>query len=687
MGSTIKHAALSYARKGWKVFPISPNLKTPLAALAPQGHKNATSDQTTIDQWWSAHPNANIGLNLEASGLVCVDVDSYKEDCGFNDFMVGREMPATLRQKSARGGTHYIFKASKGASYPGKLCSGVDIKYKGYILVAPSRFDGGEYQWQTDDEPAKAPDWLLTAKSDRQKRIEPKAQTQNDVSGPRTGVNVNQVQADASRGINWHDNVLRLVGHMIAKGATDTEVHAITDALTLDGYTVDQTRCEIQVMIDGARRSGYDNAVSRSPHISEFSIEALQLDRSGRPACNHANLVKLLTEHSDWLNVFVTDTFDDVRKVLKPLPYDPASGFHFKPRLLADNDFTKVCIWLNHFGMVATQKPTVIDAVYAACAQQSFNSLADYLNHVQKRYPANDCLLDTWMTQFMGVKTQGSDERAYVTAVSRLFLIQAVARAKEPGCKADSVVILEGDQGTGKSTALRILFSEEHFGDQLPHMASKDASSYLKGKWGVELAELEFKKKTEVETIKAFISRQSDNYRPAYGRQEIVSARTCVFVGTTNRDDYLVDETGNRRFLPVKTGAINQEALVDNRDRLWAAAAHAYDANEQYWLVSDVAVIAQDQAKQRLEQDPWVETIAQKMATFNEATIRDTFIKCFPDLAEHHISTGLNRRMSKCLLLAGWVKDGKFNSGSRRNQVRFTNPSPSEASPETNSDF
>ena len=107
MGSTIKHAALSYARKGWKVFPISPNLKTPLAALAPQGHKNATSDQTTIDQWWSAHPNANIGLNLEASGLVCVDVDSYKEDCGFNDCMVGRDMPATLRQKSARGGTHY----------------------------------------------------------------------------------------------------------------------------------------------------------------------------------------------------------------------------------------------------------------------------------------------------------------------------------------------------------------------------------------------------------------------------------------------------------------------------------------------------------------------------------------------------------------------------------------------------
>ena len=217
------------------------------------------------------------------------------------------------------------------------------------------------------------------------------------------------------------------------------------------------------------------------------------------------------------------------------------------------------------------------------------------------------------MSQYLGVKPQSRDDHTYVAAVSRLLLIQAVARAKDPGCKADSVVVLEGEQGTGKSTALRILFSEQYFGDQLPHMTSKDACSYLKGKWGVELAELEFKKKTEVETIKAFISRQSDNYRPAYGREEIEAARTCVFIGTTNRDDYLVDETGNRRFLPIKTGEIDQEALINHRDRLWAAAAHAYDAGEQYWLGPKAAEIAQDQAQQRLEQDPWVETIEEKL--------------------------------------------------------------------------
>ena len=106
-----KTAALSYAHKGWKVFPVTPVSKTPLTALAPQGHKNATSDPAKIEQWWTKHPTANIGLNLEASGLVCVDVDSYKEDCAFDTYMQARELPETLQQRSARGGTHYVFRS------------------------------------------------------------------------------------------------------------------------------------------------------------------------------------------------------------------------------------------------------------------------------------------------------------------------------------------------------------------------------------------------------------------------------------------------------------------------------------------------------------------------------------------------------------------------------------------------
>ena len=527
-----KQAALSYANKGWKVFPVTPNQKRPLTELAPQGHKNATSDPAIIEQWWTEHPTANIGLNLEASGLVCVDVDSYKEDCAFDTYMQARELPETLQQRSARGGTHYVFRSPPDAEYPGTLGEGVDVKHKGYILLEPSTFEARAYSWINDITPADAPDWLLTAKSDRLKEEHPKTSIASQVFAPRTSLDPSRLEAEASQGVNWHSNVLRLVGHMIANGATDFEVHATTDALTLDGYTVAQTRREVQSMADSARVKGFGDGLYARGEMSVGSIETLQTDRLGKPICNHSNVVTLLTKHPDWKNVFVTDTFDRVKKVLKPLPHDGRSASSFIPRQLVDNDYTVVCIWLNDFGITSVQKSTVIDAVQAVCAQQTFNPLMDYFRGIQKQYPEDDKLLDDWMCRFLGVNASSEDERQYITAVSRLMLIQAVARAKKPGCKADSVIVLEGEQGTGKSTALRELFSDKHFGDQLPHMASKDASSYLKGKWGVELAELDFKRKAEIGTIKAFISRISENYRPAFGREEIEVARTCVFIGT-----------------------------------------------------------------------------------------------------------------------------------------------------------
>jgi hypothetical protein len=693
MHSKNKQAALSYAQKGWKVFPVTPNQKRPLTALAPQGHKNATSDPATIEQWWTEHPTANIGLNLEASRLVCVDVDSYKEDCVFDTYMQDRDLPETLQQRSARGGTHYIFRSSLDAEYPGTLGKGIDLKYRGYILLDPSSFidpstqEQGIYSWVNDVAPADAPDWLLSAKLDRSIVALPKPVLEPSLTPLGSSLNPTHLKNEASQGINWHINVLRLVAQMVAFGATDAEIHLEIDALTLDGYTIEQTRTEVQAMAESARAKGFDERVYAHREGSVGSIETLQTDRLGKPICNHSNVVALLTKHPDWENVFVNDAFDRVKKVLKPLPNDGQSASGFMPRQLVDNDYTAVCIWLNDFGITSVQKSTVMDAVQAVCAQQTFNPLMDYFRGIQKQYPEDDKLLDDWMCRFLGVKVSNEAERKYITAVSRLMLIQAVARAKKPGCKADSVIVLEGEQGTGKSTALRVLFSDEYFGDQLPHMASKDASSYLKGKWCVELAELDFKRKSEVETIKAFISRLTENYRPSFGREEIEVDRTCVFIGTTNSDNYLSDETGNHRFLPIKTTSIDIGNLGGHRDRLWAAAAHAYDKGEQYWLTSKVVDLARDQAKQRLEQDPWVETIEERMNSMAEASIMDALTACFPGIDAQAISTQMTRRMSKSLQLAGWVKAGKFTTGSRRNQVKFVNPTPAERKPEADYGF
>ena len=127
--------------------------------------------------------------------------------------------------------------------------------------------------------------------------------------------------------------------------------------------------------------------------------------------------------------------------------------------------------------------------------------------------------------------------------------------------------------------------------------------------------------------------------------------------------------------------------MREHQDRLWAATAHAYDKGEQYWLTPEVVDLARDQARQRLEQDAWVETIEARMNSMTEASIMDAIEACFPGIDAQAISTPMTRRMSRSLQLAGWVKGGKFNTGSRRNQVKFVNPTPAEGKPEADFGF
>lgn len=161
--SALGSAALEYAARGWKVFPLLPGTKDPLISkrMGGRGWWDGTTDAEKIRRWWTVTPDANIGLSLATSGLVCVDADTYDPACGWAGFIAGRDLPATLVQRSARGGTHYIFTAPDGADYPGHLCQRVDIKHKGYIVLEPSTFEGGTYRFETDDDPAPAPDWLM----------------------------------------------------------------------------------------------------------------------------------------------------------------------------------------------------------------------------------------------------------------------------------------------------------------------------------------------------------------------------------------------------------------------------------------------------------------------------------------------------------------------------------------------
>lgn len=151
--------ALHYRSLGWAVLPCQPGGKAPLTT---RGHHDATTDIAQIQAWWRQWPDANIGLALASSGLVAVDIDAYKPECTWETFAQKTPVPVTLAQRSARGGRHLLFQAPPQAGFAGHIdgVAGVDVKHEGYILVAPSVFAGGWYEWENSGPVSPAPTWM-----------------------------------------------------------------------------------------------------------------------------------------------------------------------------------------------------------------------------------------------------------------------------------------------------------------------------------------------------------------------------------------------------------------------------------------------------------------------------------------------------------------------------------------------
>jgi len=242
----------------------------------------------------------------------------------------------------------------------------------------------------------------------------------------------------------------------------------------------------------------------------------LIVNSRGRAVFNTANALLVLENHPDLKGCFAYDEFRQVKLVTKPLPGSSAPRATFRGRDFRDSDTIRVVAHFNRNGFPDASKSVLADAIEAIAEQSAFHPVRNYLNDL----PEWDGVgrIDEWLMTFCNVQPASDAEAAYVREVGAKWLISAVARVMRPGCKADGVLILEGAQGARKSTTLRNLAGEDWFGDSLPPMTSKDASDYLRGKWIIEMAELSNINKAEVEVVKAFISRESERFRPAYAR-------------------------------------------------------------------------------------------------------------------------------------------------------------------------
>jgi putative DNA primase/helicase len=198
--------------------------------------------------------------------------------------------------------------------------------------------------------------------------------------------------------------------------------------------------------------------------------------------------------------------------------------------------------------------------------------------------------IDTWLIDHFGVI---DDPSGYARAVGRKWLISAVGRAMNPGCKADCMLIIEGPQGIGKSPALDTLAGHGWFKDSPLDFRSKDRFTALRGVWIYELAEFDQYKGVDAAMIKSYTGSRVDTYRPPYAEFDIEQPRGVIFAGTTNKSQYLTDDTGDKRFWPVrcvrhtKARPINitgKGGIAEMRDQLWAEAVRAYDSGENAYL-------------------------------------------------------------------------------------------------------
>jgi predicted P-loop ATPase len=337
----------------------------------------------------------------------------------------------------------------------------------------------------------------------------------------------------------------------------------------------------------------------------------------------------------------------------------------FKPRPCTDIDVGIVQERLQHLGLARISKDVVHQAVDMRAEERSFHPIRDYLLSLTwdgtKR-------VDRLFSDYFG-----ADDGNYAQRIGEMFLVSMVARILDPGCKADHLPIIEGPQGILKSTACRIL-GGQWFSDALPEVtAGKDVSQHLRGKWLIEVSEMHAMSRAETTLLKAFITRQEERYRPSYGRKEVIEPRQCVFVGTTNRDVYLRDETGGRRFWPVKAHAIAADALARDRDQLFAEAVHLYRGGTAWWPDKDFErehIMPQQAA--RYEADVWEEKIGDFLATKSRVTIGQVATDAlFFETAR--IGKADQNRIAAALEQLGWKRerpDGKTDWQGKRWWIR-----------------
>ncbi len=663
---SVAASAVVYAEHGWRVIPVHGLRDGRCGCGAPEGdckpgkhpigkawQKRATCDVDVVrDMFRAAYKETNIGLAMGEQGdgtyLLAIDVDGdagramlaeYEKELG--------ALPLTLASRSGRvdGGEHRIFMTGPGQDVrrlSNSVKRGLDVRSRGgQIVVAPSlHISGARYSWANRCAIALLPDQWFERIA---KPLPPPRKTQV-ASVHRIGnayvdkVIENMVADLACRREGERNHVLwaktctaleYCSGHHLA---WEPVIERIAEAARASGLPAKEVDVTISKAVRHVERTGAVRVapppVARVEGLPEGAADAAEGAGSGGAAPKESDWKKRLLRNSDhtldktpanvpiilrydpaWVGRIRYNSFAERIEVRDP-PWDdemnaPGLTGSYK---WTDVDDTRLQAWLRRRYHITWTLSDIARGVETVAQASQFHPVIEWLRGLEKWDGVSR--IDTWLTDFFGVA-----DTPYAREVGRKFLIAAVARAMLPGCQVDTMLILEGGQGTGKSSALRTLASDEWFLETQVDIRSSAAVSVFRKRWIVEFAELAALRGADVERVKQLITTRVDTYRPPYGRHFLDYPRQCVLVGSTNDEHYLKDATGARRFWPVWVTHIDVQGLARARDQLWAEALAQFDAGAVWHIVDqELLRAAEDEQAERYAIDPWEEPVRAYLA-------------------------------------------------------------------------
>lgn len=628
-------------------------------------HKKATADEFAVRELFAGH-TGNIGIAI-SPGYVAVDCDGAEALATFAAF----QAPETLSQSSGRG-AHYLFKLlphHKPLANARGVLPGIDLRGDGgQIVVEPSMHATGvKYQWDNWGVPiANLPENIYQA-------IKPKTPVSSNVVSIHAGTDrlgrarkYVEKMPPAISGQGGHDATFAVARKLVQ----DCE---LSDSEAWSVLCEFNQRCvppwsekELQHKLKSAQKARVANpwqdravvpyrssvavAIEMAPVVNWMQgLQYIQVKGRSKLVTNHANCVHMLLHCPEFVGRIRRNELSNAVEYFE-FPFREQEGAS-RSGEWNDNDTFCLMSRLAAFEVDNVIRPDfkrdVVDAaVETVATMQSYHPVRDYLDGLKWDGTPR---INAWLARYLG--TPGN---AWDRIVGERFLVSAVARAFSPGCKVDTVLILEGGQGAGKSTAIRTLFGNAWFSDTPIDFGSKDGYQGLGGKWCLELGELSTFTRRDLNTLKNFFSALVDDYRPSYGRRNVKFPRQCVFVGSTNQTTYLDDETGNRRYWPVTVGKILLSDLDADRDQLWAEAVATYRAGSRWWLTEEEEGLGTAPRAARLHEDSWLPEVARFLIGKSSCSVA----QALRGLELDHARWGRaeEMRIAKCFRALGWIR-------------------------------